>query len=48
MWLFVTPYLGSRDTAHAQYEFWPKHDRNDAFGISKRLIFDRLLNFGKL
>jgi len=43
----------SRDTAHAQYDFWPKHVLNNAFGRynelnnSKHLIFGTLLNIGK-
>jgi len=39
MWLLSTPKLRSRDTAHAQYDFWPKHvPLNNAYG---RYIVDR-------
>jgi len=34
MWLLLTPTLRSRDTAHAQYDFWPKQVLlNNAYGI---------------
>ena len=51
---FLPPTLRSRDTAHAQYDFWPKHVLlNNAYGIyivdgakqyCKHLIFGMLLN----
>jgi len=53
MWLLLTPYLRSRDTTHAQYDFWPKHVLKNAFSRwnklnnSKHLIFGTLLNIGK-
>jgi len=54
---FWPPTLRSRDTAHAQYDFWPKHVlMNNAYGIyivdrakqyCKHLIFGMLLNIVK-
>jgi len=43
----------SRDTAHAQYDFWPKlvpknaFDRQIELNNSKHLMFGTLLNIGK-
>jgi len=57
MWLLLTPTLRSRDTAHAQYDVWPKHVLlNNAYGIyivdrakqyCKHLIFGMLFNIVK-
>ena len=39
IWLLLTPSLRSRDSAHAQYDFWPKRMLlNNAYG---RYIVDQ-------